>query len=69
MEQKISIPEKSPIHKVWDIARLNINLSDEHDQPDTNEVKREIARVRSKIEKSGIGDRTVYDESRPRAVQ
>jgi len=69
MGQKTPIQKKSPIDGVWDIARSNIDLSEDRHQPDSTEVKRETARIRSKIEQSGIGDRAVYDETRAPTAQ
>lgn len=69
MGQETPITKKSPIDKVWDIARSNLNLAEEQRQSDAERVKRETVRIRSKIEKSGIGDRAVYNDTRPASAR
>jgi|GEM_PF-2982068 len=55
--------QTTPIDAMWDMARANIHTDGEKPH-DSDEVKREIRRIRSKINQVGIGDRAVYDETR-----
>ena len=58
--------QKSPINSMWSIARSGIEVAPESGRGEprvSDDIAKKIARTRSRIDQSGIGDNAVYDEN------
>jgi len=58
--------QKSPIQSMWDMARSGVVPDPKRrddESAESKEIAKRAARIRSRVDQSGIGDGAVYDET------